>query len=605
MSKAPKLPWKQTWPDVPEDVAIDVMPCSNGEYVPKPPSRNQLAIMALQDEKIEHYRRRFAMDRRSFVRTAAAYAIGISAINTVTAGRWGSFAFAADGIPGEEVDDLENPGAQLANLPGEFILDTQGHHLDSAGRWRVENPGFEEFLKLWTSQAMGQMPGVEDGELRGFGFGGELDPMENLGRYHYFKEMFLDSSTTVSLLTALPNLPDATNILPTAYAKETVDLANHLSQSERCFMHAFAQPNRGFIRDGIRPIHQEEDFAWMETTAKNMPIYGWKLYCGWGDAAFGTPPPIGSAPPMNGWWFDDDNGLAIVDHIRTICERYNRPKVICTHKGLAFNGTFDSAKFSPRDMGVVGRQNPDIKFYTYHCGYDGEYMTAYPGDEKVNSSNRSVDAFIKSLRENAWDATLFVPKGLEHGNTVNMYAELGSVWWNVMNDADQAAHLLGKLITYVGPERIVLGTDCIWYGNPQPQFVTMRALQFSPEAKEFYNLPYGLDGDRFDPRKNALSPDSYRAKHPNVKGWPADGKAHPERSIRNGILGRNAAKAYGLDPDAHRGMISGDQVQAMRDAYILNPMTPREQATWRSNRILGPRTKREFWNFVTSPDYTP
>ncbi len=308
---------------------------------------------------------------------------------------------------------------------------------------------------------------------------------------------------------------------------------------------------------------------------------------------------------MNGWWFDDDNGLAIVEHIRNICERYNRPKVICTHKGLAFNGTFDSAKFSPRDMGVIGRQNPDIKFYTYHCGYDGEYMTAYPGDEKVNSSNRSVDAFIKSLRENAWDATLFVKPGMEHGNTINMYAELGSVWWNVMNDADQAAHLLGKLITYVGPERIVLGTDCIWYGNPQPQFVTMRALQFSPEAKEFYNLPYGLDGDRFDPRKNALAPDTYRRKHPNVKGWPTDGKAHPERSIRNGILGRNAAKAYGLDPDAHRGMISGDQVQAMRDAYILNPMTPREQATWRSNRILGPRTRREFYNFVTAPDYTP
>jgi uncharacterized protein len=605
MNKPPKLPWKETWPDIPEDVPIDVMPASNGEYVPKPPTKSQLQIMALQDEQVEHWRRRFNMDRRSFVRTAAGYAIGIWAINQVTAGRWGSYAFASDGIPGEEAVDLENPGAQLANLPGEFILDTQGHHLDAGGRWRIENPGFEEFLRLWTSQAMGQMPGVEDGELRGFGFGGELDPMENLGRYHYFKEMFLDSSTTVSLLTALPNLPDATNILPVAYAKETVDLANHLSQSQRCFMHAFAQPNRGFIRDGITPIHQAEDFAWMEQTAKDMDIFGWKLYCGWGDAAFGTPPPLGSAPPMNGWWFDDDNGMAIVEHIRTICERYNRPKVICTHKGLAFNGTFDSAKFSPRDMGVIGRQNPDISFYTYHCGYDGEYMTKYPGDEKVNSSNRSVDAFIKSLRENAWDATQFVKPGMEHGNTVNMYAELGSVWWNVMNDADQAAHLLGKLITYVGPERIVLGTDCIWYGNPQPQFVTMRALQFTPEAKEFYNLPYGLDGDRFDPRRNALSGSSYQTKHPNVKGWPTDNKAHPERSIRNGILGRNAAKAYGLDPDAHRGKISTDQVQAMRDAYILNPMTPREQYTWRSNRIAGPRTRREFWNFVTSPDYTP
>ncbi|MGQ0467434.1 MAG: hypothetical protein ACT4QG_19225 [Sporichthyaceae bacterium] len=599
-----QLPWKQHWPDIPEDVAIDVMPTSNGEYVPKPPTRQQLQIMALQDQEIEAQRRRFGMDRRSFVRTAAAYAIGIWAINAVTAGRWGSYAFAADTPGAGRCPELENPGAQLANLPGEFILDTQGHHLDSAGRWRTENPGFEQFLRLWTSSAMGQLPGLEDGELRGFGKGGELDPMENLGRYHYFKEMFLDSSTTVSLLTALPNLPDETNILPVAYAIETAELANSLSKSQRCFIHAFAQPNRGYIGPKTTPLHQAEDFQWMDDTAKNVDIHGWKLYCGWGDATGGTPPPLGSSPPMNGWWFDDDNGLAIVEHIEKISEKYNRPKVICTHKGLAFNGTFDSAKFSPRDMGVIGRQYPGMKFYTYHCGYDGEYMAPYPGDDKVNSSNRSVDAFVKSLRENAWDATKFVAKGLEHGNCTNMYAELGSVWWNVMNDADQAVHLLGKLITYVGPRRIVLGTDCIWYGSPQPQYVTMRALQFSEQAKEFYNLPFGLDGDRWDPRRNALSGASYRG-HPDVKDWPKDGRAHPERSIRNGILGRNAAEAYGIDPDAVRGRIDCDQVETMRKAYVVNAGTAREQTPYRTNQMIGPRTQQEFMRMVTAPDWQP
>ena len=103
------------------------------------------------------------------------------------------------------------------------------------------------------------------GDVRGFGAGGELDPMQNLGRYHYFKEMFLDSSTTVSLLTSLPNLPDDTNILPVAYAIETAGLANHLSQSQRCFIHAFAQPNRGYIAPHVTPIHQAEDFQWMRT----------------------------------------------------------------------------------------------------------------------------------------------------------------------------------------------------------------------------------------------------------------------------------------------------------------------------------------------------
>ena len=588
-------------PEPPEDPAIDVLPASNGEYIPKPPSTQQLAIMGLQNEKIEGECRRFGMNRRDFVRTSAAMAIGVWAVNQITGGQWGNFAW-ADGTKTTDACDLENPGSQLANLPGEFILDTQGHHVDDNGRWRVENPGFTEFLALWTSQAMGELPGVDP--PRGFG-AGEVDPIDNLGQFHYFKEMFLDSSTTVSLLTALPNLPDETNITPVAHAKETMDLANSLSGSQRCFIHAFSQPNRGFISHDQRPIYQEEDFAWMEDTARTIRPSGWKLYCGWGDGGPSSLHTLGSFPSMNGWWFDDDNGIAITEHIRNLSQKYNLPPVICTHKGLAFNGVFDSAKFSPRDMGVIARLYPDVSFYTYHSGYDGERQLPYPGDDKVNSSNRGVDAYIKSLRENGQDATRFIPRGLEHGNAPNSYAELGTTWWNVMHDANQAAHLLGKLITYVGPRRIVLGTDCIWYGNPQPQFVMMRAFQFSARAKEFYNLPYGMDGDRWDPRRNALDGTSYQSAHPNVTGWPTDGQPHPERTIRNGILGRNAAAAYGLDPEAVRGKIDCDDVNKLRESYVKNPGTPRERTPFKTNRILGPRTRREFSNYVNSPDYSP
>ena len=591
--------WKDHMGDPSEDVAIDVLPASNGEYVPQDPTPEQLKIMALQNEKIEELRRKFGMSRRQFVRTAAAYAVGVWAINEVTASRWGSFAF-ADGTKTTAACDLENPGSQLANLPGEFILDTQGHALDSGGRWRTENPGFNFFLMQWTSQSLGEYPGYEDGP-RGFG-GGDLDPIENLGQYHYFKEIFLDSSTTVSLLTALPNLPDATNITPIKFAADTRDLANTLSGgTQRCFVHAFTQPNRGYQGPDKVPAYQAEDFAWMESVAGPLDVRGWKLYCGWGDPGLGAAG--GQGPAQNGWWFDDDMGIAIVEHIRNIGQKTGIPPVVCTHKGLAFNGTFDSAKFSPRDMGPIGRMFPDIVFYTYHSGYDGEYQTAYPGDDRVNSSNRGVDAFIKSCRENGIDAGRHVPPGLQHGNTPNMYAELGTAWWNVMNDASQATHMLGKLITHIGPRRIVLGTDCIWYGNPQAQFVMMRALQFSDEAKALYNLPYGLDGDRWDPTKNALDASTYMVANDAVEGWPVDAKAHPERSIRNGILGRNAAAAYGIDPDAARQAMSCDDVQALRDAYILNPATPQETAPLKSNALMGPRNRRDFWKMIAMGEH--
>jgi hypothetical protein len=47
--------------------------------------------------------------------------------------------------------------------------------------------------------------------------------------------------------------------------------------------------------------------------------------------------------------------------------------------------------------------------------------------------------------------------------------ELGSTWRMVMQDPDQAAHLLGKLFRYVGEDRVLWDTDFIWYGSPQDQ----------------------------------------------------------------------------------------------------------------------------------------
>ena len=41
----------------------------------------------------------------------------------------------------------------------------------------------------------------------------------------------------------------------------------------------------------------------------------------------------------------------------------------------------------------------------------------------------------------------------------------------------EAAHVLGKLLTALGPERIVWGTDSTWYGSPQPLIDTFRAFQ--------------------------------------------------------------------------------------------------------------------------------
>jgi hypothetical protein len=156
-----------------------------------------------------------------------------------------------------------------------------------------------------------------------------------------------------------------------------------------------------------------------------------------------------------------------------------------------------------------------------------------------------------------------------------------------MGNPDGATNLLGKLITYVGPKRIAWGTDSLWYGSPHPTIVALRKLQFSDKAKQFYNLPYGLDGDVEDPTQPAPSPD---------------------RTIRNGILGRNAAAAYNIDPNAARDAISCDAVNGLRKSDYIKQVgdTPWfQEVPMASNRVNGARTRRQVLKDLTSGEWSP
>jgi predicted TIM-barrel fold metal-dependent hydrolase len=279
-------------------------------------------------------------------------------------------------------------------------------------------------------------------------------------------------------------------------------------------------------------------------------------------------------------------GQPFIDQVRRVSKAVPEvPPVIATHKGFALPG-FDQRAAAPRDVGSAARQNPDVVFIAYHSGHDiGEpAQKPYAGDDKVDSGNRTVDSLIKALRENNWDATRFVKRGKAFGNSPNVYAELGSVWRDYMADPSSCAHLLGKLITYVGPKRVAWGTDSLWYGSPQKEIVALRRFEFSTEAKALYNLPYGLEGDVEDPTK------------------PAPTKA---RTIRNAILGRNAARAYRINPDVQRNKLSCDAVQGLRSSYVTDPLTQKESAPLRTNAMAGPRTRRELFAMLKDKPWAP
>ena len=593
------LNWKRSWPDLSENLPLDVLPYSNGEFIPPPPTENQKRIMALANEEAERLRRKMGMSRRQFVRTAAAYTVGLWAINQINV-RFGNPAH-ADDTETTDSCDLEHEGASgvesLQNLPGEFVFDVQSHHIDADGTWRITNPAFEAFFAAVWSQAgpTGGTPGMRpDGSIRGFG-AGEIDPIANLSRFHYIKELFLDSATTMTVLSAVPSSPE-NQPLPIFEAAETVQIVTELAGgTQRCVMHAFVMPNRGAFGTNVAPgapdpLFMEQEFNSMEEIARQYGpgtavspgpniLRGWKTYCAWGDV-----------PEASGWLLTESVGEKFIEQVRAVGNKYGAPKVIATHKGFWLPG-FDQRGARPVDIGPAASQNPDIDIIVYHSGYDiGDSQGPYPTENFVTRAGRGVDSLIKSLIDSNWDASRFVPAGKKFGNVPNVYAELGSVWSGVMSDQYEAAHLLGKLIKYVGPKRVVWGTDSLWGGSPHGMIVRFREFPRKNETEawqilqETYGLEWGLDGDVDDPTQKA---------------------ATPARTIRNGILGRNAAVPYGIDPDAQRAAIACDKVTKTRDDYLTGTGGFQESAPLRTNEVYGFRTRRELFQHIKSKPWSP
>jgi len=584
---------------------IDVTPVSNEEFIPPDPTAEQKAIMKIAMEDCDAAARKHGVSRRKFLQTSAAYAVCLAAINKVMGTRGGFYAWAGGddcvltapiGTSGPDTTfPLVYPGAQMGNLPGEFVMDLQTHHIDSGSMNQAINPAEYAFLAAaFNAQSLC----------------GELSPYDCLGRVHYLKELFLDSSTNMTVLSAVPYQPNG-QPLPIDQSAMTAGIVRSLAaNTRRTVIHRFVMPNRGSLgnrSDGmigstIPPLFLKEELDLMEQTAAAFGgpdghFRAWKIYTPWGDV-----------PYTSGWWLDDPCGIAFIEKAQELSAKYNVPALICCHKGFALP-TFDQEKAATRDVGIVASGYPGVNFIIYHSGYDGDSVGLggplnqgtsangdYPGPANAPSINRGVDNFITSLVENGWSARHFATGGSPgtagedgygaagaHANVPNVYAELGSVWGSVMGNPTRASWLLGKLIYYVGPKRVVWGTDALWGASPQGLIVGLRSFVMSDEAKAAYNLPHGIDGWVEDPTQ--LPPT-------------------PAGSIRNGILGRNAAVPYRIsnaEIDAATNpaaFIHSCDVQELRDQYLLVPAP--EPLVVSSHRVNGPRTRRELFTALKS-----
>jgi uncharacterized protein len=130
---------------------------------------------------------------------------------------------------------------------------------------------------------------------------------------------------------------------------------------------------------------------------------------------------------------------------------------------------------SPRDVGPAAAAFGELTFVVYHSGYErNPHGEEGPFDPVAPSG---VDRLVASCA-----ASGIGPAG-------NVYAELGSTWFLMLRRPREAAHVLGKLLAQLGPDRILWGTDSTWYGSPQPLIDAFRAFRIPDRMQEEFGYP--------------------------------------------------------------------------------------------------------------------
>ncbi len=386
---------------------------------------------------------------------------------------------------------LDEDAAQAAVGGDEFIFDVQTHHVAPERDWMRNNRTLD-FLP-YTAQ----------------GWCAEKD-LSCYSQDRFIKEVFLDSDTDMAVLSALAGAP-GDNPLTTEEAAATREAVEKLG-GDRLMIHGIVMPNLGPLKAQLEG---------MQALAETWRVKAWKLYTVWG-------------PEGRGFFLDDPEvGLPVIEQGRRL-----GVKLFTIHKGLPLPG-MDPKYTRCRDIGAVAKMFPDVTFMVYHSGFESPRME---GPYNAAAAEAGVDALVKSLQDHG------IPPN------ANVYAELGATWKLLMAHPTAAAHVVGKLLKYVGEDRVLWGTDSIWFGSPQDQIQAFRAFEISAEFQEKYGYP------------------------------------KLTKELKAKVFGLSAARPYGVDPTVQRAKLRADAFGRQKELYRLTPEP--------SHRTYGPTTRAEVLSLL-------
>jgi len=439
---------KKTAPELPYQPPIWLGDHSNGEqYHQATPKERQMHELILREgvERARYY----GMERREFMASGLGMALSMSVINLVNGCSDDAKAGGFDPDAGAKREstkdasrsDSKSNSDKMVGMGAKpdpaqcdaalkysdmFIFDVQTHRVDRS------NDVYDAFLM--------QLPQGRCGK----------GLIECYSKDEYVRQFFLDSDTTITILSGVPAI-DGKNPLTNEEIAATRDFVRGVAQdTDRVITHAMVLPNYN---------HDAQIAMMPKILEANSPLGAWKCYTPWGPG-----------DGVTGFWLDDPKvGIPMIEKGREL-----GVKTFCCHKGLPLPA-FDNNYGDPKDIGVVAKAYPDCKFVVYHSAF--QFGNADETKGYTEGNRDGVNSLVTALKDN----------GFESGK--NVFGELGSTWASIMSNTKAATHVLGKLLKYLGEDNVVWGTDCMWYGSPQPQIAMFMSFKMDEEIRKQEGYP--------------------------------------------------------------------------------------------------------------------
>ena len=484
---------------------------SNGEYMPLPQTEQQKRVEARIKELADAASKKLGVSRRKFLASTGGMAAAFLAMNEVfrrffnvsAIEMFDPAAYAATGIPKNlfVFDDQTHMVRYPQNQGRSLRAVAQGPGLASANAGWTTNPfnplgELDEDGSPWRPWNPDRLFNYPDSVLLG------PDSPPNTGsEFHlvkYIQRMFLESQVTVSVLSNA-NLgsilePGQTVPRPPKNITENLGVENltgHMTAAVRDFVNKIAGSTRMLAHGQVYPgigNHRGNEPVYRDFTQWQIDTFhpdSWKGY----NIAFAAKLDTDPDSLMSQWALDDEEVAypfyeVVVENHQEL-EKHPGFFNICIHKGLSTNAPADPKLGAPSDIPKAAQDWPELNFIIYHSCIRPAFW-CFNALEEIRAGERGT----ATLREGVPDILWTTEFAVRSAPFPNVYAELGTTFAStVVTFPTVWAHIIGQLLKFLGPERIVFGSDSLWYGGPQWQIEAFWRFQIPEELQRRWGYP--------------------------------------------------------------------------------------------------------------------